>query len=98
MNGHTSGPWRVDSKSDPNRYVKSGTFYVAEVRDLVIMADGMIGSISPKEKEANAHLISVAPEMYELLNRCRDYVRRMEGGSPLHSEISRLMLKALGEK
>jgi len=66
---------------------------------VIVMADNYIcrldGIESPREtREANAHLISAAPEMYEALEAVKD---RIEGEWELDADSFQLVLKALAK-
>lgn len=84
---HTPGPWRVDGHAGrleivgrPNwkcrRFGVEGEWSVAVVDDLSEGQDG-----AEFETEANAHLISAAPEMLEALEQfMEEYVELVNSG------------------
>ena len=67
---HTPGPWYcnrlIDSSGTPY-----ATNYTAHIDIGVCMIWAPVGN---KEQEANAHLISAAPELLEALKLCVDFI------------------------
>ncbi len=101
----TPGPWRFEAHRDPQH------FYGNVVGSYGLNAQGIeqIRTITcqttygePAEREANAHLIAAAPDLYRVLTEVRDWIRyELEAGTPnatvkLRSVIAALT-KARGE-
>lgn len=77
----TRGKWEVDDRLN----VRSGEFLVAQVS----------GS-TQQERKANARLISIAPEMYRLLEECADELNAI--GLPTLSQECYEMLDRVGSR
>lgn len=84
MSKHTPGPWNYDSG-----YIDTHAVDDDGSRDYIILAEmhSTFGPdnygvdqwmLPPEEYEANAHLIAVAPEMYELLERAGEIMNELE--------------------
>lgn len=74
MNGHSKGPWRVVDGSSP------GVLYVeGPPLPITIITTALdIDFAGSMEREANAHLIAAAPELYAaveaVIGAVRDYL------------------------
>lgn len=69
--------------------------------DGVICADGWpIGSIVPTDRDANARLISAAPDMYAVLRElaeCSQYWSEYDVPLGIHDRIAAALAKASGQ-
>jgi len=69
--------------------------------DGVICADGWpIGSIVPTDRDANARLISAAPDMYAVLRElaeCSEYWSEYDVPLGIHDRIATALAKAGGQ-
>lgn len=63
--------------------------------NLVATVHGFKFGKNNSKRDANAHLIAAAPEMYEMLS---DILRNYEAGTKIDLEIERLLAKARGEQ
>jgi hypothetical protein len=94
----TKGPWRVDPLNWGDVQDAEGALEIASTSDTVL-----IGGEKPErdEQKANAHLIAAAPELYELLVCCNDYLsnipRESEGGDDYARELMRDVLSGLAK-
>lgn len=78
----TPGPWRVEVGQDyyapsmqPHVYVSSEETVCAAT---VVATMGTYGGIALEQKQANAHLIAAAPELYEALERALNFIANTE--------------------
>ena len=67
---YTKGEWKVQHYNKNKLYVISDYSQIAQM--LYTETRGMVGT--PEQREANAHLISAAPEMYKALKTVREQV------------------------
>lgn len=83
----TPGPWvAVNSLNNNTTRVKAKNFgFVAEIIEF------------GKETDANAHLISAAPEMYALIKKIDAHLVRPDKLGDLIDEAERVLAKARGE-
>ncbi len=96
MSKHTPGPWHTGEKNKYTVYCKMGQRVANSFDNIPVL------SRSDAQCEANACLISVAPEMFDLLQRA---VRRLEiehshGGTLMRewiTEARAAIAKATGE-
>ena len=76
----TKGPW--EKGGTPRSDNGGDKFYVYQIDSstgAAICNTNMAYSfVEPNEREANAHLISAAPDMYEALKSCQEYFRGYE--------------------
>lgn len=96
---YSPGPWRVSKKSKLTGAVVA--------KDGEVVCDPTGAGRYEDEAEANANLISAAPEMYALLGRLEDYFknRHIYGygveekvSEDLLSEIKKVMKKVRGDE
>lgn len=86
MCNFTKGPWQY---ADGNEIVYS------QEGDVVC---DTVGATTREHQDYNAHLIAVAPEMYEMLEKIlAEYKAIMLGESSAVSDIEQLLSKARGE-
>jgi hypothetical protein len=62
MSKFTPGPWRINKESGIRTPIDSGAKHIAMVS---YFHNGQENDVSGKEHDANAALISAAPELYE---------------------------------
>lgn len=84
------GAWSVDN-DEASRY-SNVAVNVGGVTICLVVSD----SWDDEEMEANAHLISAAPDMYQMLERFSKYFDEMCEGDVV-DEIGNLLAKARGE-
>ena len=70
---YTPGPWRIDSTDPSKRRVVSKTRCVATITVDDVVTYG--------ERNANAHLIALAPELAEALRQCAEHLEVTGGGN-----------------
>jgi len=87
----TKGGWVKDYKGTIG-HIKAISGFHGSLTPTVARFDVLTPSISSEEKEANAHLIATAPEMYRML----DAIASLRILPPEHV-LERLLAKARGE-
>ena len=100
MAGHTPGPWRVD-ESHINGSINAGKRHVA-MANFYNCHDEEV-RVTREHQEANAQLISAAPDLFEALKKAIDALERADdsfGVPGLHgiiNEADAAIRKAEGE-
>ena len=100
MAGHTPGPWRVD-ESHINGSINAGKWHVA-MANFYNCHDEEV-RVTREQQEANAQLISAAPDLFEALKKAIDALERADdsfGVPGLHgiiNEADAAIRKAEGE-
>lgn len=61
MTAHTKGPWLIDAESPCTITARDGS--------AIADCDLVYSRLSNAERKANARLVSIAPDMFELLQR-----------------------------
>lgn len=75
---HTPGPWSNDPLQ-PTIWANDGDLKIATVEDLPWVENAITGRRQSQSgvEQANARLISAAPEMLEALQACADILERL---------------------
>jgi hypothetical protein len=76
MSKHTPGPWKVEHRGYKYIVSKSRDGYIT--RDVCRMDGSTMAAFA---QEANAHLISAAPDMLDVLLRAKDAIEALDGTS-----------------
>ena len=74
---HTPGPWHVDEHAKHEITTEKGPFWVAHVNYHLEMN----GELAKKEVEANARLISAAPDLLAVCQAARQALRSYQYGN-----------------
>lgn len=97
MNKHTPGPWRLHRHHKPisNQWI----FQVVTDEEYgEIVAGTCTNPQRPEEvREANAHLISAAPDLLEALSEVVEWLELGDHAGPMHSKARTAISKARGE-
>ena len=98
---HTPGPWNINYDDKPGGWIDiydDNKILITSIMDCEIL-EGERTILSFEQTEANAYLLSAAPEMYEaLLDCCGECVDTFESDSACRfCSVGKALRKARGE-
>lgn len=91
---HTPGPWECNTKEEVELGTDWPKFYeVSAINSTHWLCRILSRNGKRKEAEANAKLIAVAPEMFEVLKEIRGFISTVPFSHPYLAKIDTILLK-----